>query len=109
VDHVTLCRWVQHSTLLVVDAGPAGPRTLGGSWLVDETCAKVAGVWPYVNRVVDQGGQIVDVSRRDLPPSQQCRPSLSNPRVKGAPVSDIQRKISENSLMTVAPEREWVS
>ena len=38
-------------------------------WFVDETYAKVAGVWRYVYRAVDQHGQVIDVlvsKRRNL-------------------------------------------
>src|SRR5215211_6722515 len=65
-DHVTLFRWVQRFTPLLVDA--AGPcRHSGGSrWFVDETYVKVAGRWRYVYRALDQHGQVIDVlvSRR---------------------------------------------
>ena len=69
VDHVTIYRWVQHFTPLLADA--AGPRrhTVGDRWFVDETDVKVAGKWRYVDRAVDQFGQIIDVlvsARRDL-------------------------------------------
>ncbi len=70
VDHVTLYRWVQHFTPLVVDAARPARHTVGGRWFVDETYVKVAGVWRYVYRAVDQGGQVIDVyvcARRDLP------------------------------------------
>jgi len=49
-------------------AGPAR-HTVGGRWFVDETYVKVAGVWRYVYRAVDQGGQVIDVcvsARRDI-------------------------------------------
>jgi IS6 family transposase len=38
-------------------------------WFVDETYVKVAGVWRYLYRAVDQFGQVIDVflsRRRDL-------------------------------------------
>ena len=34
---------------------------VGDGWFVDETYVKVAGVWRYVYRAVDQDGQILDV------------------------------------------------
>src|SRR6516225_11661125 len=69
VDHVTLYRWVQHFTPLLVDAARPGRHTVGGRWFVDETYVKVAGAWRYVFRATDQHGQVVDVyvsARRDL-------------------------------------------
>jgi transposase, IS6 family len=69
VDHVTLYRWVQHFTPLVVDTARPCRRTVGGRWFVDETYVKVTGVWRYVYRAVDQHGQVIDVyvsTRRDI-------------------------------------------
>jgi len=68
VDHVTLFRWVQRFTPLLVDAAQPCRHAVGDRWFVDETYAKVAGVWRYVYRAVDHDGQILDVfvsKRRD--------------------------------------------
>ena len=68
VDHVTLFRWVQRFTPLLVDAARPCRHRGGGRWFVDETYVKVAGRWRYVYRAVDQHGQIIDVCvspRRD--------------------------------------------
>ena len=66
VDHVTIYRWVQRFTPLVIDAARPCRHSVGGRWFVDETYVKVAGVWRYVYRAVDQYGQVIDVlvSRR---------------------------------------------
>ena len=69
VDHVTLFRWVQRFTPLLVNAARPCRRAVGDRWFVDETYIKVAGVWRYVYRAVDQDGQILDVfvsQRRDI-------------------------------------------
>ena len=69
MDHVTLYRWVQHFTPLVVDAAEPCRHGVGARWFVDETYVKVAGHWRYVYRVVDQHGQVIDVyvsERRDI-------------------------------------------
>jgi transposase, IS6 family len=69
VDHVTLFRWVQRFTPLLVDAARPCRHSVGGHWFVDETCVKVGGSWRYVYRAVDQNGQIIDVflsKKRDL-------------------------------------------
>jgi transposase, IS6 family len=74
VDHVTLYRWVQHFTPLVADAARPARHTVGDRWFVDETYVKVAGVWRYVYRAVDQHGQVVDVyvsTRRDIPAARR--------------------------------------
>ena len=76
VDHVTLFRWVQtlfrwvqRFTPLLIDAVRPCRHTVGRSWFVDETYVKVAGMWRYVYRAIDEHGQVVDVmvsKRRDI-------------------------------------------
>jgi transposase, IS6 family len=69
VDHVSLYRWVQHFTPLVVEAARPCRHAVGGRWFVDETYVKVGGAWRYVYRAVDQHGQVIDVyvsARRDI-------------------------------------------
>jgi IS6 family transposase len=61
VDHVTIYRWVQRFTPLVIDAARPCRRSVGDRWFVDETYVRVAGVWRYVYRAVDQYGQVIDV------------------------------------------------
>lgn len=68
VDHVTIYRWVQRFTPLLVDTARFGRHSPGDRWFVDETYVKVGGVWRYVYRAVDQYGQVIDVlvsARRD--------------------------------------------
>ena len=67
-EHVTVYRWVQRFTPLLVDAARFARHSPGDRWFVDETYVKVAGVWRYVYRAVDQHGQVIDVlvsARRD--------------------------------------------
>ena len=69
VDHVTLHRWVQRFTPLLIDAARPCRHAVGSRWFVDETYVKVAGVWRYVYRAVDGYGQVIDVFvsvRRDI-------------------------------------------
>jgi IS6 family transposase len=69
VDHVTVFRWVQRFTPVLVDAARPCRHSVGDRWHVDETYVKVAGRWHYVYRAIDQHGQIIDVSvspRRDM-------------------------------------------
>ena len=61
VDHVTIYRWVQRFTPLVIDAARPCRHSVGDRWFVDETYVRVAGVWRYVYRAVDQYGQVIDV------------------------------------------------
>ena len=69
VDHVSLFRWVQRFTPLLVDAARPCRHSVGGHWFVDETYVKVSGTWRYVYRAVDQYGQVIDVfvsKKRDM-------------------------------------------
>ena len=61
VDHVTIYRWVQRFTPLVIEAARPCRHSVGDRWFVEETYVKVAGVWRYVYRAVDQYGQVIDV------------------------------------------------
>ena len=45
VDHVTLHRWVQRFTPLLIDAARPCRHAGGRRWFVDETYVKVGGVW----------------------------------------------------------------
>ncbi|OHV40413.1 MULTISPECIES: IS6 family transposase [Pseudofrankia] len=68
VDHVTVYRWVQRFTPLLVDAARPRRHSPGDRWFVDETYIKIAGRWRYLYRAVDQRGQVIDVlasERRD--------------------------------------------
>ncbi|KPM51929.1 transposase [Frankia sp. R43] len=68
VDHVTVYRWVQRFTPLLVDAARPCRHRPGDRWFVDETYVKISGRWTYLYRAVDQHGQVIDVlasERRD--------------------------------------------
>jgi transposase, IS6 family len=74
VDHVTVFRWVQRFTPLLLDAARPCRHAVGSRWFVDETYVKVAGQWRYVYRAIDQHGQIIDVyvsQQRDLRAARQ--------------------------------------
>jgi transposase-like protein len=69
VDHVTIYRWVQRFTPLLIDAARPCRHVPGDRWFVDETYVKVAGRWVYLYRAIDQYGQVIDVlvsAKRDL-------------------------------------------
>ena len=74
VDHVTLYRWVQRFTPLLIDAARPARHLASDRWFVDETYLKVSGVWSYVYRAVDQHGQVIDAyvsRRRDIPAARR--------------------------------------
>ena len=69
VDRVTVYRWVQQFTPELIDAARPHRHQVGDRWFTGETYVKVAGVWRYAYRAVDQHGQVIDgaVSRhRDI-------------------------------------------
>jgi IS6 family transposase len=69
VDHVSVYRWVQRFTPLLIDAARPCRHIPGDRWFVDETYVKVAGRWVYLYRAIDQFGQVIDVlvsQKRDL-------------------------------------------
>jgi IS6 family transposase len=69
VDHVTIYRWVQRFTPLLIEAARPCRHAPGDRWFVDETYVKVAGRWVYLYRAIDQYGQVIDVlvsEKRDL-------------------------------------------
>lgn len=69
VDHVTLYRWVQRFTPLLVEAARPCRHVASSRGFVDETYVKVSGVGRYVYRAVDDDHQVVDVmvsKRRDI-------------------------------------------
>jgi transposase-like protein len=69
VDHVSIYRWVQRFTPLMIDAARPCRHAPGDRWFVDETYAKIAGRWAYLYRAIDQFGQVIDVmvcEKRDL-------------------------------------------
>jgi IS6 family transposase len=60
---------VQRFTPLLIDAARPCRPSVGDRWFVDETYVRVAGVWRYVYRAVDQHGQVIDANvseRRNL-------------------------------------------
>ena len=61
VDHVTIYRWVQRFTPLLINAARPCRHTTGDRWFVDETYIKIAGRWVYLYRAIDQYRQVIDV------------------------------------------------
>jgi hypothetical protein len=81
VDHVTVYRWVQRFTPLLIDAARPCRHAPGDRWFVDETYVKVAGSWVYLYRAIDQFGQVIDVlvsAKRDLAATADSSPASSS-------------------------------
>jgi transposase, IS6 family len=56
VDYVTIYRWVQRFTPLLIDAARPCRHVPGDRWFVDETYVKVNGRCVYLYRAIDQYG-----------------------------------------------------
>jgi len=79
VDPSSAFDWVQRFTPLYKDAARPHRHRVGTRWAVDETYVKVAGVWRYAYRAIDEHGQVIDVYL-----SATRRPRLSsNGRSRG--------------------------
>jgi transposase-like protein len=97
---VTIYRWVQRFTPLLIDAARPRRHATGDRWFVDETYVKVAGQWVYLYRAIDQFGQVIDVlvcQKRDLAATRRffTRALEHGPRP------------SEVSTDQAPPTREW--
>jgi transposase-like protein len=69
VTNVTIYRWLQRFTPLLIDAAAPCRHVPGDRWFVDKTYVKVAGRWQYLYRSIDQYSQVIDVlvsQKRDL-------------------------------------------
>jgi hypothetical protein len=92
VDHVTIYRWVQRFTPLLVDARPCR-YAVGDRWRVDETYVKVGGQWRYIYRAIDQHGQVIDVfvsARRDTAAARGSSPrccAITAHRRRSSPIA----------------------
>lgn len=78
---MTVYRWVQRFTLLLIEAARPCRHVPGDRWFVDETYVKVAGQWVYLYRAIDQDGQVLDVlvfEKRDLAATRRSSPASSN-------------------------------
>ena len=60
VDQSTIFRWVQRYLPLFGEAARKFRAPVGQDWRVDETYARIGGRWHYINRAIDECGQIVD-------------------------------------------------
>ena len=63
VDHVTLYRWVQRFTQLLIDAARPSRHVVGDRWFVDDIHVKISRARSYVYPAVDHHDQVIDVLR----------------------------------------------
>src|SRR6516162_259910 len=90
VDHSTIGRWVLRYAPELNRRVRREIRQPNRSWRVDETYIRVSGVWTYLYRAVDSGGDTIDFMlspKRDLTAAKLflrqalTRPGLGRPRV----------------------------
>ena len=74
VDHVTIYRWVQRFTPLLIDAARPCRHAPGVRWFVDETYVKVAGRWVYLGTVaLSQRASSLRLKAAKRAPQSRCR------------------------------------
>jgi putative transposase len=69
----TILRWVQKFGPALATEVQRHRRSVGTTWLVDETYVKILGKWHYLYRGVDLDGQVLDCwlsATRDLPSAE---------------------------------------
>ncbi len=74
VDHTTIFRWIQHYAPEREKRCRLHLKGTTDSWRMDETYAKVKGVWMYLYRAVDSCGQTIEFflsSTRDAQAAQR--------------------------------------
>ena len=92
VDHVTLFRWVQRFTPLLIDAARPCRHAVGSRWFVDETYVRSPACGRYVYRAVDEHGQAIDVlvsRRRDIAAARgfsRLRSPRTTNRMRSSPI-----------------------
>lgn len=90
VDHAAIQRWVYKFTPFIESNMKKRKVKVGASWILDETCIKVKGIWCYLYRAVDKLGNTADflLTRKRKRMSAQsflikaisnnCRPKVIN-------------------------------
>ncbi len=84
VDRSTIYRWVQRFLPLFGEGARAYRRPVGAKWRADELDTRLNGKWTYIERAIDEDGQVVDayVSQRRTAEAAQAFLSgrLTRPR-----------------------------
>ena len=109
VDHVTIYRWVQRFTPELIDSARPCRHAVGGRWFVDETHVRVAGVWRYVYRAVDQHGQVIDIvvsARRDGAGARRFFHRILGEHARPEQVTTDKAKALIGAVQDVFPDAE---
>ena len=112
VDHVTTFRWVQRFTPKLLDAARPCRHAVDARWFVDETYVRVAGIWRYVYRAVDQHGQVIDIlvsARRDGAVARRFFQRIVGDHVRPEQVTTDKAKALIGAVQDVCPDAEHVT
>ena len=85
VDPSTIFDWVHQFAPLYQEAARSRCHVVGGRWSVDETYIRIAGVWCYAYRAIDEHDQVIDVY-------------VSTTRDQGATTAFFQKAIGETEI-----------
>ena len=109
VDHVTIFRWVHRFTPELIDAARPCRHAVGPRWFVDETYVRVAGVWRYVYRAVDEHGQVIDIlvsARRDGAAARRFFNGVLGEHARPEQVTTDKAKALIGAVEDVLPDAE---
>jgi transposase, IS6 family len=113
VDRSTIFDWVQRFAPLYMDAARRKRQPVGHRWSVDETYVKVAGVWRYVYRALDEDGQVVDVLLRERRDTEAAvaffEQALETTGARPTVVTTDKAAAYPPALAQVLPEAEHVT
>lgn len=110
VDRSTIYRWVQRFLPLFQDAARAHQRPVGTKWRVDETYTRLNGTWTYIERAIDEHGQVVDAyfsQRRNAKAAHAFfERALDATKVRPTRVTTDKAKCYPPALRAVLPQVE---
>ncbi len=110
VDRSTLYRWVQRFLPLFGAAARAYRRAVGTTWRVDETYVRLHGRWTYVERAIDEAGQVVDAYFSERRNSKAAQPvferAITETGVRPKRVTTDKAKCYPPALHAVLPKVE---
>jgi transposase-like protein len=113
VNRSTVFDWVQRFAPLYIEVARRKRRPVGSRWSTDETYVKVAGVWRYVYRAIDEYGQVIDVflsERRDTEAAVTFfEQALAETGVRPQVVTTDRATCYPPALERVLPEVEHVT
>ena len=98
---------MQRFTPILIDAADPFRCAVGERWFVDESYVKVAGVWRYVYRGIDDSGQVIDVyvsKRRDTVAARRFFTAVIRDHGQPAEVVTDRAAALAKAISELAPE-----